>query len=602
MRLRHSLLVMQHFSATFPAHCCSYVHPHDAGPEEYAMNLRNTIHFAVIVAAAASLCGCGGSSPGAPVGCGNACPAVTYTASVSSATLSFSTFAGLASAAQSVTLTNTGTGTLTLASITLGGTDAAMFAQTNTCGATLAPGGACTLSAVYNPPGSGSSAATITFTDNATSATQTVALNGTALGSAPASATVDCSVGGSHCADTFTGGFTTAESGLATDPIAPGGFHGYADPSLRRDPNSNFTYLAYSWARSLADGTHVVDLHLAESSDDGATFTEAGPLYQSVQTTQSASSSYSAVDDSSTETIDLLQIALSGTTAGQTLWVQAHQSYLVAPMTGIYDQLNATNLISVSAVQLATPASAGAGAALLALATAPEARLGAASTDPSRHVTQALAALSADTAKCANWGQPALWYQSPNLYLALECSEASGGGNIDSKELAHFLYVTTPSAADATAWTWAYAGEFLTGSQAAALGSTAAETTPYQFFTEMEFVQNKAGQLFVLATPSVFSPPGSQQPVIQYGCRTIPVLALNTGGITLDTDATTGALVTTTKVTEEDLYGAPNEGPAACTFEPTAVNGIVVGRKYENLTSGTPEGFYIYPVNSTVAP
>jgi hypothetical protein len=39
--------------------------------------------------------------------------------------------------------------------------------------------------------------------------------------------------------------------------------------------------------------------------------------------------------------------------------------------------------------------------------------------------------------------------------------------------------------------------------------------------------------------------------------------------------------------------------PAACTYEPAAVNGIVMGRKYENDPA---LGFYIYPLNTGIAP
>ena len=335
---------------------------------------------------------------------------------------------------------------------------------------------------------------------------------------------------------------------------------------------------------------------MAYSTNAGASFTYLGPLYQSVQTTQTATTAYSSVDDSSTETVDLLPIALTGTSAGQTLWVQAHQSYLVAPQGGIYDQLTATNLISVTAVQVATPASPG--TALLGLSTAPEARLGAAGTDASRTITTNLIGLSTTTSKCGNWGQPTLWYQSPYLYLAVECTEFTG--QLDANELAHYLYYTTPTGADASKWVWAYSGIFATPTQAALLGTTTAENTTYKFFTEPEFVATQSGQLAVILTPGVFNTsPTATQPVIQYGCRLVAVTSMGPTGITLQTDPTTGALVVLGKVTENDLYSGVNEGPAACTYEPTATNGIIMGRKFENDPT---YGFYLYPVNSGVRP
>jgi hypothetical protein len=79
----------------------------------------------------------------------------------------------------------------------------------------------------------------------------------------------------------------------------------------------------------------------------------------------------------------------------------------------------------------------------------------------------------------------------------------------------------------------------------------------------------------------------------------VPVTSLSPTGITLDTDTTTGALAVTGKLAESDLYSGVNEGPAACTYEPTAINGMIMGRKFENDPT---YGFYIYPVNSNVLP
>jgi hypothetical protein len=495
---------------------------------------------------------------------------------------------------QTLTFTNTGTGTLSLSNVTVSGTNSAYFNESaTTCGSSLAPAANCTASIVFTPAGSGSATALFSVTDNAASSPQTIALSGTGNSSATANATIDCSVAANLCPNTFT---TTA---LTSDPVAAGGFHGYADPSERKDPNSTAIYYAYSWAHSLSDGTHVVDLHLAQSLTSGSTFSYVGPLYQSTQVTQTGSTAYSSINDTSTETVDLLPIPLTGTSAGQTLWVEAHQSYLVAPQSGIYDQLNATSEIVVTAVQLANPASPGAGTSLLALGSpsTPQALLAAVSTDPTRNPTQNLASLSPAAAKCGNWGQAALWYQSGTLYLAVECTEITGNGNLDGNELAHFLYSTTPAGSDASKWAWAYVGEFLTGAQAAKLGTI--EGVPYAFFTEPEFALTRGGQLVLLATPSVFAPQTSQQPVIQYGCRVIPVSSLSPSGIRLDTDATTGAPVVTAKITENDLYTSPNEGPAACTYEPAAFNGIVMGRKFENDPT---LGFYLYPVNSLITP
>jgi hypothetical protein len=81
------------------------------------------------------------------------------------------------SAAQTVTLTNGGTAALNITSIAA----SAPYAQTNTCGASLAAGANCSINVTFTPTASGSQPGTITVTDNATGSPQTVALSGTGI-------------------------------------------------------------------------------------------------------------------------------------------------------------------------------------------------------------------------------------------------------------------------------------------------------------------------------------------------------------------------------------------------------------------------------------
>lgn len=88
---------------------------------------------------------------------------------------------GTPSAAQAVTLTNSGSQGLAIASIALGGTNAGDFSQSNSCGSSLAAGAICSISVTFNPTAGGARSATLTLTDNAPGATQTVALTGSGV-------------------------------------------------------------------------------------------------------------------------------------------------------------------------------------------------------------------------------------------------------------------------------------------------------------------------------------------------------------------------------------------------------------------------------------
>ena len=91
---------------------------------------------------------------------------------------------GATSAAQTVTLSNTGNAALSITSLALTGTNPSDFAQTNTCGSSVAAGNSCTISVTFKPTASGSRTASVSITDNASGSPQTVSLSGTGTGTA----------------------------------------------------------------------------------------------------------------------------------------------------------------------------------------------------------------------------------------------------------------------------------------------------------------------------------------------------------------------------------------------------------------------------------
>jgi hypothetical protein len=86
---------------------------------------------------------------------------------------------GTVSAAKTVTLTNSGNGTLHLSSIALAGTNPTEFAETTTCGATVGPGGTCTISVKFQPSTAGAKSAMVNIADDAVGSPQKITLSGT---------------------------------------------------------------------------------------------------------------------------------------------------------------------------------------------------------------------------------------------------------------------------------------------------------------------------------------------------------------------------------------------------------------------------------------
>ena len=83
------------------------------------------------------------------------------------------------SAAQTVIFTNTSSIKLNIASIALTGSNPGDYAQTNTCGSSVAGGGTCTFSVTFTPTTTGIRKANVTITDNTYSGSQNLSLSGT---------------------------------------------------------------------------------------------------------------------------------------------------------------------------------------------------------------------------------------------------------------------------------------------------------------------------------------------------------------------------------------------------------------------------------------
>jgi subtilase family serine protease len=106
--------------------------------------------------------------------------APTPEATLSAQSLTFgATTVGTTNTAPAITLTNSGTGPLTIAKIAITGANASSFAETNTCGTSLAAQANCSITLVFKPAAKGTFTASLTVTDNASGSPQTLALSGT---------------------------------------------------------------------------------------------------------------------------------------------------------------------------------------------------------------------------------------------------------------------------------------------------------------------------------------------------------------------------------------------------------------------------------------
>jgi len=86
---------------------------------------------------------------------------------------------GTSSAPQNVTLTNVGSTQLNFTGITITGTNAADFSETNTCGTNIAAGASCTIRVTFKPTAQGARSAAVSISDDGGGSAQKVTLTGT---------------------------------------------------------------------------------------------------------------------------------------------------------------------------------------------------------------------------------------------------------------------------------------------------------------------------------------------------------------------------------------------------------------------------------------
>jgi hypothetical protein len=136
--------------------------------------------------------------PGTSSSGGGGTSSATLTASPTSLSFGSETTGGT-SAAQTVTIDNTGNAAATISSVSTG----TGFAQTNTCGSTLAAGASCTASVTFDPTAAQAYSADLTVSSNATNSTLTVPLTGTGTGSTTTNLALNKSITASSYTQTY---------------------------------------------------------------------------------------------------------------------------------------------------------------------------------------------------------------------------------------------------------------------------------------------------------------------------------------------------------------------------------------------------------------
>lgn len=257
---------------------------------------------------------------------------------------------------------------------------------------------------------------------------------------------------------------------VAGDAYSPGKFSGNADPTMRTDPNTGTLWMCYSWPRTVAHGTKVVDIHCAYNAGPGWTnsgLNNAGHLY----TTQTVSNGVTgaATDQTSNEVMEILPMNVSGTT----YWMGIHSQYQV-PLGGKPPGYSYT--LRQEFVACAGTATQG---PMCLLGAATPQWLGGTETNQTYWPLNVnLTTLSGTS--CPGWREPTFNIQGGLLLLTIDCSDLSAYYQFSTSS------VQTCGPLGTCSWAFVAGSQFATPSQMATICSTLGTCANTEFFTQAE--------------------------------------------------------------------------------------------------------------------
>ena len=344
------------------------------------------------------------------------------------------------------------------------------------------------------------------------------------------------------------------------DPVntnSSGGFYGNLDPCIRRDPNGNHElYFMYSFPMVVPGAsTPTIEIHLASSTDHGATWNFLANVWPYVQQPDGNYSSH--------EVSNLAAQNVNGTT----VWYGISHYYEVPPggssanpQHALYVEPVFTGSTYYVLSKAIDPAHLGSPMDSQVLICGGTTGDYASLSDPN------LTSISGDS-NAVTWREPALLVQGDVLYLVAQAANANG----------IFSYIGVFAARTSgpmSTWNWKYLGKLFNDSDPALVLPSAG----HPIFTEIDLTQKPNGQIISIMTAMDLA--NSQK----YGSRTAEVVTLGD----YDTDAapamvrdSQGRLIITGQFTASDLNVPPNEGPGASTYEAMEPGlGVLIARRY----------------------
>lgn len=335
----------------------------------------------------------------------------------------------------------------------------------------------------------------------------------------------------------------------------PSPFRGFADATIRRDPDSGRLWMAYSWPNVHVDDDKKtgllsrrpatsprVDIHLAYSDDQGRKWQFAKTLWSPTNTRGPGGQQ----GHMSHEVANLLPVR----EGDRVSWYGARLDYFLPDDGGFAKRPPESFRILVG--RASSPGE---------LTDAPTVALGSMKTDAAWGMNVNLAKLSAETSHCMLWNEPALFHDGDELFLALSCMAFRGKTpDMEKNDLVVFAARTEGVP---TSWKWRYAGKLAGSKDAKELGG--------ERLTQIDLAKNKEGRLMAIITPDTWDNKASD--FVHRGCVAVEV---DTSNKALKLARGSNGLKVLTRINASD---AGPSGTAACTYDPSSITGIILGKR-----------------------
>lgn len=411
------------------------------------------------------------------------------------------------------------------------------------------------------------------------------------LGSTASNSSVDCT-------HTSTGCVQMASVASADPANTTSSTSGWADPSIRRDPQTGIYWIGYTYLEPITGTftaapcpavtgtwnvfvTHLLWWNASLSQWVNTGLTNGGVVYPAIPYCNVTTNK---TDLQSSEVVNWFPLVSGGITN----WFSVRLTYTTPPGPGGVGIQPATGRFAINEA----PDSTGALGPSVLYGTTPQYVGGSSQNDPNFPVTYDFTSFSSQLAACTSFREPFLWSDGSTGYLGLNCGST-----------AFTAWFSAPNfLSSAPSWTWSYinnSNSFATAGQA----QTTALCPSGQScsFTELDVMPNAAGTaLEVIATVATF--PGGNR-------KSWGVVAMHMAGLppTLSPPAlvmSAGNVVVDATVTSSD---STSEGPGSGTYESSGPFGIIIPHREVSCPPPSPPwcstqgGFFSGPLMGTMS-